>query len=43
MKVQFSRPASDLDFDGCETAPLHAQVELFMSFVEAVLSETMHG
>jgi hypothetical protein len=43
VEPDFSGPSRDLNFNGCEAAPLHAQVELLMGFVNAVLLETIHG
>jgi hypothetical protein len=42
-KADFSGPAGDEDFDGGQTIPLHAQVELFMGLLDTVVLETMHG
>jgi hypothetical protein len=40
-ECQFSRLARDLHYDGVEAIPLHARVELFVSFAGAVFLETV--
>jgi len=43
IESQFSCSPSDLNFDGGEAGPLHAQQELFMGFLDPVVLETVHG
>lgn len=43
IESQFSGPASDFNFDSRQTATLHSQVELFVSFSDPMMLETGHG
>jgi hypothetical protein len=42
-KVKLHFPGSSGYLDGRQTAPLHSQTELFVSFLNPVLLETIHG
>ena len=43
IESQFPGSARDDYFDGGQTAALHSQVELFVSFMGSVALETCHG
>jgi hypothetical protein len=43
VKLHFSGSSGDQNLNGRQTAPLHSQTELFVSFLNSVLLETIHG
>ena len=43
VKFEFSGSACDVNLDGGQPAPLHSQVELFVSFAYSVTLKTCHG
>ena len=42
-ELHFAGAAGDDDFDRGQTAALHSQVELFMSFMRSMALEAVHG
>ena len=43
VKFHFSSSSGDQNLNGRQPAPLHSQMELFMSFANPVVLETIHG
>jgi hypothetical protein len=43
LKPYLSSSSGDQNLNGRQTAPLHSQMELFVSFVNSVVLETIHG
>ena len=43
IKFQFPGPARDRNLNGGQPVALHSQMELFVSFVNSVALETIHG
>ena len=42
IKHQFSGPSGDFNLNRRQAAPLHSQVELFMSFFDPMALEAIH-